>query len=300
MRIEHFFIRSERENIDESLYSGKYSFVYDCASSSASSFSSLGWGRYFTIFIKFPDCLFGKNIVWYTWNLKWGLQSKSWPLFIFFLAEKTWKFLHKNPSFLPPLPKPYELYWPLLRLLLYVSGKLLSSNMKVSLKARLPGTFILCGRLTLKIPSFSFVRSFLAWYFSMAGVEELYKQFGILADANEKAGEVRTCWNVCQHGAGCTFHVDVKIKRPLPLPLLIKLVNLVRYHTNCLKKKERNAYTLTRLVWIVGHIKVVTFSLNTAGDGDNMHTTPAGSWLHSLEVLCKKKNLKAFLGLKGI
>jgi len=24
----------------------------------------------------------------------------------------------------------------------------------------------------------------------MAGVEELYKQFGILADANEKAGEV--------------------------------------------------------------------------------------------------------------
>ena len=71
--------------------------------------------------------------------------------------------------------------------------------------------------------------------------------------------------------------MDVKIKRPLPLPLLIKLVNLVRYHTKKKKKKERNAYTLTRLVWIVGHIKVVTFSLNTAGDGDNMHTTPAGS-----------------------
>lgn len=46
----------------------------------------------------------------------------------------------------------------------------------------------------------------------MASVEELYKQFGILADASEKAGEVRTCWNVYQHGVGCTFHVDVKIK----------------------------------------------------------------------------------------
>ena len=52
---------------------------------------------------------------------------------------------------------------------------------------------------------------------------------------------------------GCTFHVDVKIKRTLALPLLIKLVNLVRYHTNCMKKKNRNACTLTRLVWIVGH-----------------------------------------------
>ena len=85
--------------------------------------------------------------------------------------------------------------------------------MKVSLKARLPGTFIFCGRLTLKIQSFSFVRSFLARYFNMAGVEELYKQFGILADAKEKAGEVSTCWNVYQHHwRGCTFHVDVKIK----------------------------------------------------------------------------------------
>ena len=84
--------------------------------------------------------------------LKWGLKSKRWPLFVLFLAEQTWKFLHKNPFFhLPSLSKTYELYWPLLRLLLYVRRKLLSSNMKVSLKARLPGTFISCGRLTLYI-----------------------------------------------------------------------------------------------------------------------------------------------------
>ena len=31
---------------------------------------------------------------------------------------------------------------------------------------------------------------------SMAGVEELYKQFGILADAKEKAGEVREFSNM--------------------------------------------------------------------------------------------------------
>lgn len=89
---------------------------------------------YRPLVIKFPDCLFRKNIVWCTWNLKWGLQSKCWPLFIFFLAEQTWKFLHKNPSFLPPLPKPNELYWPFLGLLLYVRRSLLSSNMKVSLR----------------------------------------------------------------------------------------------------------------------------------------------------------------------
>ena len=33
---------------------------------------------------------------------------------------------------------------------------------------------------------------FLPLFSNMSGVEELYKQFGILADAKEKAGEVRT------------------------------------------------------------------------------------------------------------
>lgn len=33
---------------------------------------------------------------------------------------------------------------------------------------------------------------FLPLFGNMSGVEELYKQFGILADAKEKAGEVRT------------------------------------------------------------------------------------------------------------
>jgi len=48
----------------------------------------------------------------------------------------------------------------------------------------------------------------------MAGVEELYKQFGILADANEKAGEVNLKINFQSNRTWRRFrHVEVKSNR---------------------------------------------------------------------------------------
>ena len=48
---------------------------------------------------------------------------------------------------------------------------------------------------------------FLALFGTMSGVEELYKQFGILADAKEKAGEVRRLSLNCNLAS---LHVDLK------------------------------------------------------------------------------------------
>ena len=54
---------------------------------------------------------------------------------------------------------------------------------------------------------------------------------------------------------------------------------------------------MTRLVYIVVH-RSSHFLLEHSCDSDN--PTSAGSTFHSLEVLGKKKNLGAFLELKGI
>lgn len=46
----------------------------------------------------------------------------------------------------------------------------------------------------------------------MAGVEELYKQFGILADANEKAGEVNLKIFLIKLNMAPVHHVEVQVK----------------------------------------------------------------------------------------
>lgn len=113
--------------------------------------------------------------------LKWGLKSKHWPPFTFFSAENAWKFRHKHYFFYLPSLKTYELYWPLLKLLLYVRRKLLSSNMKVSLKRGYQAPSISCGRLTFFSlnPKF-FLCSFL---------------FGVIFQHGRCRGTVQAVWN---------------------------------------------------------------------------------------------------------